>query len=471
MRCLHAGIPRGFGFVGYEDQRSTILAVDNANGMKLLQRTLRVDHCKDFRPPTSGEKGEVGLLLLSCHLCFEKCLLKSRFRVFVQYLAASTLRATRPRADNVGRQRAESFLRAKKCSHRPLNAASRRSFDCKTTQKKKRNSEAERVERQEAVTQKTLNKKRQPGKASFQLAFHFDRLRRRSRHQKHAAGEASFLEAYCTCCCVCCSKCLTATAVHPFGIAAAVGPRSAAQSAAAAYQPTGAEGGGINKHLITKRERELHQSRQQQKKLQDQRQQHDLARAAAGSKDVDEMWAEEFELMLSNLHEKADAEVKDLIRTDKRLKKKLKKEKKLLKKAAKRRASCSSSNSSSSSRSRSNSRKRSRTRQCEPPEKQTGEQEQRYTNATTSSSSRQPDANDSSKTSAHTSSSSSSGSSSRRHHGSREADERSSSRHAKSEEDVKREKAEEDRHSTDKSGDRDREKRRSSRRSRSRHRA
>ena len=32
----------GYGFVKYEDQRSTILAVDNFNGITLLKRTLRV---------------------------------------------------------------------------------------------------------------------------------------------------------------------------------------------------------------------------------------------------------------------------------------------------------------------------------------------------------------------------------------------------------------------------------------------
>uniref|UniRef100_A0A7S0IQV5 RRM domain-containing protein n=1 Tax=Calcidiscus leptoporus TaxID=127549 RepID=A0A7S0IQV5_9EUKA len=42
------GKPRGFGFIAYEDQRSTILAVDNFNGTKLLGRTLRVDHCSDY---------------------------------------------------------------------------------------------------------------------------------------------------------------------------------------------------------------------------------------------------------------------------------------------------------------------------------------------------------------------------------------------------------------------------------------
>ncbi|KAL8449190.1 hypothetical protein Emag_003710 [Eimeria magna] len=185
VRDQKTGVPRGFGFLGYEDQRSTILAVDNANGMKLLQRTLRVDHCKDFRPPTSGKDGD-----------------------------------------------------------------------------------------------------------------------------KEAP-----------------------------------------------YQPTGAEGGGIGKHLITKREKELHKSRMQQQKLQQQRHQQDMARAAAGSKDVDEMWAEEFEMMLSNLNEEADAEMNALIKQDKKLKKKLKKEKKLLKKEERRR-----SNSNSSRRSRSRSRSRSRRR-------------------------------------------------------------------------------------------------------------
>jgi RNA-binding motif X-linked protein 2 len=36
--------PRGFAFLMYEDQRSTVLAVDNLTGAKVLERTLRVDH-------------------------------------------------------------------------------------------------------------------------------------------------------------------------------------------------------------------------------------------------------------------------------------------------------------------------------------------------------------------------------------------------------------------------------------------
>ena len=42
---------KGFAFVKYEDQRSTILAVDNFNGIKLLGRVLRCDHVEQYRLP------------------------------------------------------------------------------------------------------------------------------------------------------------------------------------------------------------------------------------------------------------------------------------------------------------------------------------------------------------------------------------------------------------------------------------
>ncbi|KAG8802112.1 hypothetical protein FRC16_010349 [Serendipita sp. 398] len=43
------GKRRGFAFLMYEDQRSTILAVDNLNGAELLGRTLRVDHTLNYK--------------------------------------------------------------------------------------------------------------------------------------------------------------------------------------------------------------------------------------------------------------------------------------------------------------------------------------------------------------------------------------------------------------------------------------
>ncbi|KYQ90105.1 RNA-binding region RNP-1 domain-containing protein [Tieghemostelium lacteum] len=42
---------QGFAFIGYEDQRSTNLAVDNLNGITVLNRIIKVDHVKEYRKP------------------------------------------------------------------------------------------------------------------------------------------------------------------------------------------------------------------------------------------------------------------------------------------------------------------------------------------------------------------------------------------------------------------------------------
>jgi len=53
------GKSRGFAFLMYEDQRSTVLAVDNLNGAQVLGKTLRVDHVKNYKQPKiKGEDGE-----------------------------------------------------------------------------------------------------------------------------------------------------------------------------------------------------------------------------------------------------------------------------------------------------------------------------------------------------------------------------------------------------------------------------
>lgn len=58
-RDKETGKTKGFGFLMYEDQRSTILAVDNLNGAKVLDRTLRVDHVKNYKQPkVQNEEGE-----------------------------------------------------------------------------------------------------------------------------------------------------------------------------------------------------------------------------------------------------------------------------------------------------------------------------------------------------------------------------------------------------------------------------
>ncbi len=46
VRDKITGKSKGFAFICYEDQRSTILAVDNFNGYDLCGKTIRVDHVK-----------------------------------------------------------------------------------------------------------------------------------------------------------------------------------------------------------------------------------------------------------------------------------------------------------------------------------------------------------------------------------------------------------------------------------------
>ncbi|WOL01985.1 zinc finger CCCH domain-containing protein 25-like [Canna indica] len=49
VRDKATGKSKGFVFLAYEDQRSTILAVDNLNGAKILGRIVRVDHVSNYK--------------------------------------------------------------------------------------------------------------------------------------------------------------------------------------------------------------------------------------------------------------------------------------------------------------------------------------------------------------------------------------------------------------------------------------
>ncbi|TKY56459.1 Zinc finger CCCH domain-containing protein 42 [Spatholobus suberectus] len=49
VRDKGTGKSKGFAFLAYEDQRSTILAVDNLNGAQVLGRVIRVDHVDKYK--------------------------------------------------------------------------------------------------------------------------------------------------------------------------------------------------------------------------------------------------------------------------------------------------------------------------------------------------------------------------------------------------------------------------------------
>jgi RNA-binding motif X-linked protein 2 len=51
VRDTKTGKSKGFAFIKYENQKSTVLAVDNMNGSKILERMLRVDHVLKYKLP------------------------------------------------------------------------------------------------------------------------------------------------------------------------------------------------------------------------------------------------------------------------------------------------------------------------------------------------------------------------------------------------------------------------------------
>uniref|UniRef100_T1INA9 RNA-binding motif protein, X-linked 2 n=1 Tax=Strigamia maritima TaxID=126957 RepID=T1INA9_STRMM len=51
IRDKATGKSKGYCFLCYEDQRSTVLAVDNLNGIKLSNRVIRVDHVANYKVP------------------------------------------------------------------------------------------------------------------------------------------------------------------------------------------------------------------------------------------------------------------------------------------------------------------------------------------------------------------------------------------------------------------------------------
>jgi RNA-binding motif X-linked protein 2 len=58
-RDKETGKSMGFCFLAFENQKSTILAIDNMIGYELLGRPLRVDHVLDYKPPKRYSETEL----------------------------------------------------------------------------------------------------------------------------------------------------------------------------------------------------------------------------------------------------------------------------------------------------------------------------------------------------------------------------------------------------------------------------
>ena len=58
IRDKKTGKNKGFGYICYEDQRSTVLAVDNLNGIKIGGNPILVDHIEEYRVPDEFEESD-----------------------------------------------------------------------------------------------------------------------------------------------------------------------------------------------------------------------------------------------------------------------------------------------------------------------------------------------------------------------------------------------------------------------------
>lgn len=75
IRSKDTGKSKGFCFLCYEDQRSTVLAVDNFNGIKVMNRTIRVDHVADYKVPKEHKNTEVETKKLYSEGCAPKLII------------------------------------------------------------------------------------------------------------------------------------------------------------------------------------------------------------------------------------------------------------------------------------------------------------------------------------------------------------------------------------------------------------
>lgn len=72
VRDKKSGKSQGYCFLAYEDQRSSVLAVDNFNGIQMLGRTIRVDHVANYRAPKDHEDDDEVTKMLRKEGCAPK---------------------------------------------------------------------------------------------------------------------------------------------------------------------------------------------------------------------------------------------------------------------------------------------------------------------------------------------------------------------------------------------------------------
>lgn len=117
VRDKATGKSQGFCFIAYEDQRSTVLAVDNLNGFSLLNRQLKVDHVNDYKKekPREDEQEREEQLARLQQVEVVRGWTKPDFKATKDPTYASLIGVNQMKADRkVQKQRMKAELKAEK---------------------------------------------------------------------------------------------------------------------------------------------------------------------------------------------------------------------------------------------------------------------------------------------------------------------------------------------------------------------
>lgn len=104
------GISKGYCFLCYEDQKSTILAVDNANDMILLGKHIKVDHVRDYKPNCDGEYIFTGAEGSGIGVFGVTKDIQTRFKTELDILNLNFSNKIRGRSDNIEKKRRAKSL-------------------------------------------------------------------------------------------------------------------------------------------------------------------------------------------------------------------------------------------------------------------------------------------------------------------------------------------------------------------------
>ncbi|TRY51028.1 RNA recognition motif domain containing protein [Cryptosporidium tyzzeri] len=110
IRDKKLGISKGYCFLCYEDQKSTILAVDNANDMILLGEHIKVDHVRDYKPNCDGEYIFTGAEGSGIGVFGVTKDIQTRFKTELDILNLNFSNKIRGRPDNIEKKRRTKSL-------------------------------------------------------------------------------------------------------------------------------------------------------------------------------------------------------------------------------------------------------------------------------------------------------------------------------------------------------------------------